>query len=99
VDVGDPLAPLTSLQLLHLAVEAVAGALVVAGAVLVSLDGRHRLGWTLAYFGMLATITLGDLIGFYVRQFDSILLVLGHLLLLVAVVAYRDELRAETPDR
>jgi hypothetical protein len=94
----DPAQPLTALdrfQLLHLGVEAVAGALVLAGGTLVAVVGRHRLGWTLAYFGLLVTITLGDLIGFYVRQFDSILIVLGHLVLLAAVVAYRDELRAE----
>jgi hypothetical protein len=94
----DPMQPLTALdriQLLHLGVEAAAGALVLAGGTLVAVAGRHRLGWTLAYFGLLVTITLGDLIGFYVRQFDSILIVLGHLVLLAGVVAYRDELRAE----
>ena len=94
----DPLDPLTGIRLLHLAVEALAGALLLAGGVLVAVVGRHRLGWTLAYFGLLVTITLGDLIGFYVRQFDSIVVVLGHLALLAAVVAYRDELRAESLD-
>ncbi len=69
--------------------------LVVAGAFLVSLVGRHRLGWTLAYFGLLAMITLGDLISFYVRQFDSIVVVLLHAALLAAVIIYRDALRAE----
>jgi hypothetical protein len=94
----DPSQPLTALdrfQLLHLGVEAIAGALVLAGGALVALVGQHRLGWALAYVGLLVTITLGDLIGFYVRQFDSILVVLGHLVLLAAVVAYREELRAE----
>ncbi len=62
---------------------------------LVAAVGRHGLGWTLAYIGLLVTITLGDLIGFYVRQFDSIVVVLGHLVLLAAVVGYRKELRAE----
>ncbi|HSK93157.1 MAG TPA: hypothetical protein VLA76_03765 [Candidatus Angelobacter sp.] len=95
LDPADPFDTLGRFQLLHLVVEAVAGALVVAGGVLVAIDGRHRLGWTLAYLGLLVTITLGDLIGFYVRQFDSILVVLGHLVLLAAVVRYRDELRAE----
>ena len=32
---------------------------------------------------------------FYIRQFDSILVALGHLALLVAVVVYRDLLQAE----
>ena len=96
LDPGQPLDAIGRFQLVHLAVEAVAGALVLAGGVLVAVVGRHRLGWTLAYLGLLVTITLGDLIGFYVRQFDSIVVVLGHLVLLAAVVAYREELRSET---
>jgi hypothetical protein len=98
LDITQPLTALTGIQLLHLVVEAVAGALVLAGGVLVAAVGHHRLGWTLAYFGLLVTITLGDLIGFYVRQFDSILIVLAHLALLSAVVGYRAELRAEASD-
>lgn len=95
LDPSQPLSALDRFQLIHLGVEAIAGALVLAGGALVAVVGRHRLGWALAYFGLLVTITLGDLIGFYVRQFDSILIVLGHLVLLAAVVGYRDELRAE----
>jgi len=96
LDLGAPLTALTSFQLLHLVAEAVAGVLVVTGAVLVSAVGRHRLGWTLAYFGLLVLLTLADLIGFYLRQFDSVAVVVGHAALLAAVVAYRRELRAET---
>jgi hypothetical protein len=93
---GDPLVSrLTRFELIHLVVEGVAGALVVLGAILVSVVGRHRLGWTVAYFGLLILITLADLISFYVRQFDSLLVVLGHLVLLAAVVVARDELRTE----
>jgi hypothetical protein len=98
----DPAAPMTAFgrfQLIHLSVEAVAGALVVAGAVLVSVVGRHRLGWSLAYFGLLVLLTLGDLISFYIRQFDSILAVLGHLVLLMAVVLARAPLEAEPEAR
>jgi len=95
LEAGRPLTPLGGFQLTHLVVEAVAGALVVAGAVLVSLVGRHALGWTLAYFGLLVMITLGDLISFYVRQFGEILVVLGHFALLAAVVGYRERLQAE----
>ncbi len=95
VEPGAPITRLTGIRLVHLGVEAVGGALVLAGAVLVAAVGRHRLGWTLAYLGLLVTITLGDLIGFYVRQFDSIVIVLGHLGLLAAVVQFREELRAE----
>jgi len=96
LDLSRPLTAFTGFQLLHLVVEAVAGVLVVAGAVLVTAVGRHRLGWTLAYFGLLVLLTLADLISFYLRQFDSVAVVLGHTLLLAAVVAYRVELSAET---
>jgi hypothetical protein len=96
-DLDQPLTAVTRFQLIHLAVEAVAGLLVVIGAVLVAAVGRHRIGWNVAYFGLLILLTLADLISFYVRQFDSIIVVLGHAALLAAVVAYRDELRAEGP--
>ena len=62
---------------------------------LITIVGRHRLGWTLAYFGLLVALTLADLISFYIRQFDSIEVALWHLLLLGAVIAYRDQLRTE----
>ena len=62
---------------------------------LITVVGRHRLGWTLAYFGLLVALTLGDLISFYIRQFDSIEVALWHLLLLGAVIVYRDQLRTE----
>ena len=94
-DLGQLTTRLARFELIHLVVEAVAGALILAGAVLVTIDGRHRLGWTLAYFGMLVLVTLADLIGFYLRQFDSLLIVFLHVVLLLAVIASRDELRAE----
>lgn len=95
LDLSQPMTPLRAFSLVHLGVEAAAGVLVVAGAILVALVGWHRQGWTLAYFGLLVVLTLGDLISFYVRQFDSILVALGHFALLSAVVATRDRLRAE----
>ena len=85
----------TRFQLVHLLVEGVAGVLLVAGGVLISVAGRHRLGWTLAYFGLLVALTLADLISFYIRQFASIEVAFWHLLLLAAVIAYRDRLRTE----
>ena len=94
-DLDQPTTALTRFQLIHLVVEAVAGVMVVIGAVLIAAVGRHRIGWTVAYFGLLILLTLADLISFYVRQFDSIAVVLGHAVLLAAVVVYRDELRAE----
>ncbi len=72
----------TRFQLVHLVVEGVAGALLVAGGLLITVGGRHRLGWTLAYFGLLVALTLADLISFYTRQFDSIEVALWHLVLL-----------------
>jgi hypothetical protein len=97
-DFAQPMTAFTLFQLGHLVVEGVAGALLLAGGILVGLVGRHRLGWTLAYFGLLVALTLGDLISFYTRQFDSIEVALWHLVLLGAVVGYREELRTETPD-
>jgi hypothetical protein len=95
LDPATALTPFQAFQLMHLGVEALAGALVFAGAGLVALVGWHRVGWTLAYFGLLVLLTLADLISFYVRQFASIIVALGHLALLSAVVATRDRLRAE----
>jgi hypothetical protein len=86
---------LFGLNVLHLAVEALAGVLLIAGAVLVGVVGRHRLGWTLAYFGLLVALTLADLVSFYLRQFDSIETAMFHLALLAGVVASRSELAAE----
>jgi hypothetical protein len=98
-DVGTATVPVSSrvfgLTIVHLVVEGIAGVLLVAGAVLVGAVGRHRLGWTLAYFGLLVVLVLGDLVSFYVRQFDSIFAVLLHVLLLGAVVEYRQELASE----
>ena len=95
LDLEQPLTPFTGFQLIHLVVEAVAGLLVVIGAVLVGAVGMHRIGWTIAYFGLLVLLTLADLISFYLRQFDSLLVVAGHAALLAAVVVYRVELTAE----
>ena len=95
LDPGQLPTAFTRFQLVHLAVEGAAGALLVAGGALITVVGRHRLGWTLAYFGLLVALTLGDLISFYIRQFDSIEVAFWHLLLLVAVVAYREDLRTE----
>ncbi len=94
---GEPITRLVGFQLAHLAIEAAAGVLIVIGAVLVAAVGRHRIGWTLAYFGLLIVLTLGDLISFYIRQFDSVVVVVAHAVLLAAVVGYRDRLSAEEP--
>ncbi len=101
-DPGPGAAPgsrLFAFNAVHLAVEAAAGALLLAGAALVAIVGRHRLGWTLAYFGLLVILVLGDLISFYLRQFDSVGAVALHVILLAAVVGYRRELEAEPGQR
>ena len=94
LDASQP-SPFTLFQLGHLVVEGVSGALLLVGGVLVGLVGWHRLGWTLAYFGLLVALTLGDLISFYIHQFDSIEVAVWHLVLLAAVVGYREQLRTE----
>ena len=85
----------TRFQLVHLVVEGVSGILLVGGGVLITVAGRHRLGWTLAYFGVLVALALADLISFYTHQFDSIEIAVWHLVLLGAVIVYRDQLRTE----
>ena len=59
IDRAPPGSRLFALGALHLAVEAAAGALLVAGASLVAVAGQHRLGWMLAYFGLLGILVLG----------------------------------------
>jgi hypothetical protein len=86
---------LFSLDMLHLVVEGVAGALLLAGSLLMALTGRDRLGSTLAEFGLLVSLALADLASFYLRQFATIEIALLHGLLLFGVVAFRRQLRAD----
>lgn len=90
-----PTARLFGLRLVQLGIEAVAGGLMVAGALLITVAGRHTRGYSLALFGLLVSLTLGDLISFYLRQFDSIVAAGFHAALLAAVVGYRRELESE----
>ena len=85
---------LFSLDMLHLLVEGIAGGLLLAGAVLMALTGRDRLGSTLAEFGLLVSLALADLASFYLRQFATIEIALLHGLLLFGVVAFRRQLHA-----
>ena len=50
----------TRFQLVHLLVEGVSGVPLVSRWVLITVAGRHRLGWTLAYFGLLVALTPGQ---------------------------------------
>lgn len=86
---------LFSLDMLHLVVEGVSGALLLAGSLLMALTARDRLGSTIAEFGLLVSLALADLASFYLRQFATIEIALLHGLLLFGVVAYRRQLRAD----
>lgn len=76
--------PLLALVLLHVAVDGVSGVLMIAGAGFL-LRGRPRPGVALASAGLLVALSLGDVLSFYLRQFDSIGVVLFHFALLWAV--------------
>ncbi|MEX1072277.1 MAG: hypothetical protein WED86_01135 [Chloroflexota bacterium] len=83
---------LFSLDMLHLVVEAIAGALLLAGSALIGVAGRRRLGANLAEYGLLVSLALADLASFYLRQFATVEVALFHVLLLTGVVAYRRQL-------
>jgi hypothetical protein len=83
---------LFSLDMLHLLVEGVAGVLLLAGALLMALTGRDRLGSSLAEYGILVSLSLADLASFYLRQFATLEIAVFHGLLLAGVVAYRRQL-------
>jgi hypothetical protein len=85
---------LFSLEMLHLAVEGIAGALLLAGSLLMAITGRDRLGAAAAEYGLLVSLSLADLASFYLQQFATIELALFHGLLLFGVVGYRRQLRA-----
>lgn len=88
-------ARLFSLDMLHLVVEGIAGALLLAGAILMAITGRDRLGATLAEYGLLVSLSLADLASFYLQQFATLEVALFHGLLLFGVVAYRRQLPPE----
>lgn len=84
---------LFSLDMLHLVVEGISGALLLAGSVLMAITGRDRLGASLAEYGLLVSLSLADLASFYLRQFATLEIALFHGLLLFGVVVYRRQLR------
>lgn len=69
-------------------IEAVVGALLIIGAFFLLL-GKGRWGWTVAYFSLLISLTVSNLIVFYFDQFSTILPALVQLLLLIGVLRYR----------
>ena len=86
---------LFSLDMLHLVVEGISGALLLAGALLMILTGRDRLGSGLAEYGLLVSLALADLASFYLRQFATLEVAIFHGILLFGVVSYRRQLRAD----
>lgn len=76
--------PLLTLVLLHVTVDGLSGVLMIAGAGALLL-GRTRAGSSLASAGLLVALALGDVLSFYLRQFDSVGVVLFHFALLWAV--------------
>ena len=85
--------PLISLVLMHVGADAVSGLLLLGGAAALVV-GRRQLGTSLATAGLLVSLTVADLLSFYLRQFDSIVVVLLHLALLLAVNRlWRDDRR------
>jgi hypothetical protein len=86
---------LFSLDMLHLVVEGVAGALLLTGSLLMALTGRDRLGSALAEYGLLVALALADLASFYLRQFATLEVAIFHGVLLFGVVAYRRQLRTD----
>ena len=86
---------LFSLDMLHLVVEGISGALLLAGSLLMAITGRDGLGSSFAEYGLLVSLALADLASFYLRQFATIEVALFHGLLLFGVVAFRRQLRAD----
>jgi hypothetical protein len=68
--------------------EGVVGVMLIAGAVLLHL-GRERRGIRLAYFGLLASLSVVNLLVFYFDQFSTIVLALLQLGALLALIFYR----------
>ena len=88
--------PLLALVLLHVAVDGVSGMLLIGGAIALLL-GRTRTGATLASVGLLVALAIGDVLSFYLRQFDSIAVVLFHFSLLWALSRLPDTGRGSAP--
>ena len=80
--------PLLGLVLTHVVVDGISGVLMLVGGIALVI-GRVNAGVTLASAGLLVALALGDVLSFYLRQFDSIGVALFHLALLYAVSTLR----------
>jgi hypothetical protein len=69
-------------------IEAIVGALLIIGAIMLLLK-KNRWGSTIAYFSLLLSLTVSNLIVFYFDQFSTILPALVQLLMLIGVLRYR----------
>jgi hypothetical protein len=69
-------------------IEGIVGALLLLGAILL-LFRKESWGTTIAYFSLLLSLTVSNLIVFYFDQFSTILPALVQLLLLIGVFRYR----------
>ena len=67
----------------------------IAGASLLLMPQRRRLGVRLSNDGLLVALTLADLASFYLRQFAAIETAVFHAALLAGVIGYRNTLAAE----
>jgi hypothetical protein len=92
---GDLSANLIFLSLARLLLEAAVGLLLIVGAILLLLR-RERLGAFLAYFGLLISLTVLNLLVFYFDQFSAILVALVQFSLLMGLIIYRQRYLAPT---
>jgi hypothetical protein len=69
-------------------IEGIVGSLLIFGAALL-ISGREKWGWTIAYFSLLLSLTVSNLIVFYFDQFSTIIPALVQLLLLIGVLRYK----------
>lgn len=76
--------PLFTLMLAYVVIDGVSGFLMLAGAVALATR-RTSSGVVLASAGLVVALVLGDVLSFYLRQFDSIVIALSHLGLLLGV--------------
>jgi hypothetical protein len=69
--------PQLGLIIAHVVADGVGGALMLTGGVLLMIGSRRR-GVAVGSAGLLVALSLSDLLSFYLRQFDSITVVLFH---------------------
>jgi len=74
--------------LIQMVLEGLSGALLLAGAVLITLR-RDEIGTRLGYYGLLLTLTTVNLLVFYFDQFGTIARALAQFGLLLGVLSYR----------